>query len=373
MYSGFLVLTLLWWPGDVPEKTAPTAQALIARHEKTKSPVWVDGDTATFFYRGDAEQVLLMIGGEEKQLQRLPDSDVWTTTVTRKGMAQGVFTYMLMPGKKGASVYTVGKSFRPQAWRGPEAPPAPAKAVILTGTLKIVDFASKALGETRAIKVYLPPGHDKSKSYPVIYATDGNDAAHLLEALITSGKVPPLVVIAASSGAYQGDRTKAYESKKDLRALEYLAGIDADRYRKHATFFCEELPAWAEKEFGASRERKDRAVLGCSNGGRFAVDIGIQRPDLYGHVFAFSVAGRREIKLPEKTDKLPYFHLAAGTWETGFHKTTTNVAEALKQQGVAHTFISRVAGHDFSMWEDELVAAAVRAFGSAKKADAEKK
>ena len=39
--------------------TPPDARALIERYEKEKSPVWADGDTATFFYRGDAEQVTL--------------------------------------------------------------------------------------------------------------------------------------------------------------------------------------------------------------------------------------------------------------------------------------------------------------------------
>jgi enterochelin esterase-like enzyme len=232
----------------------------------------------------------------------------------------------------------------------------------LQGELKTLDFTSKALGQSRKVRVYLPPGHDRTKTYPVIYATDGNDASYVLEPLITSGKVPPMIVVAASSGEYLGDRTKGYDFKKDLRAMEYLAGEDAERYAKHETFFCEELVSWAEREFGAAKQRQERAIFGCSNDARFAFDMGVKHPDLFGHVIAFSVAGRREFKLPENATGLPHFHLAAGTWE-GFLKTTTNAAEALKKRNAPVTFITRIAGHDFSMWEDELVAATLRAFG----------
>src|SRR5262245_65835565 len=66
------------------ENGEPSAKALIARHEKEQAPVWADGDKATFFFRGDDEQVTLMVGGERHQLRRLPESDVWTLTLERR-------------------------------------------------------------------------------------------------------------------------------------------------------------------------------------------------------------------------------------------------------------------------------------------------
>src|SRR5262249_14716085 len=160
-----------------------------------------------------------------------------------------------------------------------------------------------------------------------IYATDCNDASSILEPLITAGKVRPLIVVAAESGRYLGDQSaNPHDIKKDLRAMEYLAGIDEERYAKHEKFFCEELIAWAERDFGASRDGHERAVFGCSNGARFAADMGVKRPDLFGHVFAFSVAGRREFKVPAEIKEPATFHLAAGTWEKGFHTTTSNTA-----------------------------------------------
>jgi hypothetical protein len=129
-----------------------------------------------------------------------------------------------------------------QRWRGPEALPAPARAEPLKGELKTFDFESKALGATRKVRVYVPPGHDRTKSYHVIYATAGNDGAHVLEPLITSGKVPPLIVVAASSGEYLGDRAAGYDPKKGVRSMEYRTGEDPERYAKHETFFSANCP-----------------------------------------------------------------------------------------------------------------------------------
>src|SRR5262245_46405078 len=107
MYCWFYIACFLFLPFPLADQE-PTARELIARFEKEKSPVWADGDTATFFFRGEAEQVLLMVGGERKELRRLPDSDVWTVKVTRPELAKGVFTYALLPGKKGEPLLKPG-------------------------------------------------------------------------------------------------------------------------------------------------------------------------------------------------------------------------------------------------------------------------
>ncbi len=360
-----LSLALALWAAPAPgaQPGGPTAQALIKRHEREKSPVWADGDTATFFFRGEAEEVSLLLGGELKKLRRLPDSDVWTAAVERPGLAKGVFSYALVAHKKGESPFRRGERLHFSTWRGPDAPPAPAVARPLKGTEKTVEFPSKALGAKRAIRVYLPPGHDRARPAAVIYATDGQLDSELLEPLILAGKVRPVIVIGAASGGYLGERKpgEKHDVKKDLRAMEYLPGIDPARFASHEKFFCEELPAWAEREFGASRKREDRAVFGVSNGARFAVEMGLRHPDLFGHVFAFSVAGGSAIPAVAPGGP-PHFHLAAGVWEKGFHKITSEVAEKLKKQSLPVDFHSRYSGHDDAMWRDELVAAVRRAF-----------
>jgi enterochelin esterase-like enzyme len=348
----------------------PTARELIERHDREKSPVWADGDRATFFYRGEAEQVTLVSSGEFKPLHQLEGSDVWTVSVERPELARGVFSYAFSAGKKGEPPFSSARPLRFEIWTGPQAPPAPAVAKTLKGVQKMLDFDSKALGEKRKINIYLPPGHDRSNSYPVIYAADGMTNAEVLEPLIVAGKLRPSVVVGVLAGAYQGDRAKPYDISQDLRAREYLPHVDPDHFAKHEKLFCEEVRAWAEQELGASRERRERAVHGVSNGARFAVEMGQRHPELFGHVFAFSVASANSFKgfaagarLPVGPGELPHFRLAAGTWEPPFHKMTKALAEKLKSQNVPVVFDSRVAGHDDAMWRQELVAAALESFG----------
>ena len=349
----------------------PTARELIERHDREKSPVWAEGNRATFFYRGEAEQVTLVMSGEFKPLRRLEGTDVWTVSIERPELSSGVFSYAFFAGKKGEMPFNPASPLRFEVWTGPKAPPAPVVAKELKGVDKMLDLESEALGEKRKIKIYLPPGHDRSKSYPVIYAADGMTNAEILEPLILAGKVRPIIVVGVLPGAYQGDRAQPYEIKRDLRACEYLPEIDPTRFAKHEKFFCEEVRAWAENELGAAREQNNRAIYGVSNGARFAVEMGMRHPELFGHVFGFSVASASDSKnlvaaarIRVEPGKVPHFRLAAGKWEASFHKMTSALAEKLKNENVPVVFESRVAGHDDLMWRQELVSAALATFAT---------
>ena len=150
---------------------APSADDLIERHAKEKSPVWSDGDVATFFYRGDAERVELfspiLDGYAVASLARLPNSDVWTLTATQPDLERGVFSYYFIPTKNGRHPVEQDPS-NFGIWRGPKAPPAPPERSELKGEIKQFKIESRSLGEKRRITVYLPLGHrapDESASH----------------------------------------------------------------------------------------------------------------------------------------------------------------------------------------------------------------
>src|SRR5207245_1375598 len=98
------------------------------------------------------------------------------------------------------------------------------------------------------------------------------------------------------------------------RSAEYVPGLRPERFAAHEKFICDEVVPWAERELGASADRKDRALYGCSNGARFALEMGLRRPDLFGHVIAFSLAGARNFLPPPVPSTPAEFHFAAGTW-----------------------------------------------------------
>jgi enterochelin esterase-like enzyme len=345
-----------------PAAESDAARAAVERHHKEKSPAWADGETLTFFHQGEAERVEVIFGGDMKELKRLPDSDVWTLAVTRPGLGRAVFSYLLTPVRKGGP--PEGTPAEPRVWRGPLAPPAPAECAEFRGKLETFTVTSKALSAERKVTVYLPPGADQARPARVVYAADGQGTdgyARVLEPLVAAGALPPVVIVGVHSGS-QPD-FKAYDREKDFRLQEYFPGINPRRFADHEAFFCREVPAWAEGRFGVSARREDRAVFGCSNGGQFAVEMGLRHPDLFGHVLGFSVAGKLPFDLGPEAPDPPQFHLSAGTWEKHFLRPTAGLAHQLADRGVRVAFTTRVGGHDAALWREEFVAALLRAYG----------
>lgn len=346
----------------------PTAEDLIARYEKERAPVWSDGEVATFFYQGNAEKVEAYFAGQRLSLHHLSGSDVWTRAVRKPQLEKAVFTYAIVPVRKDPGA-GMGGGFG-SIWRGPKAPPAPEIAKPLAGTIRSELFDSQALGEKRRVHVYLPPGHDPAQPCRVVYSTDGQLHAEVLEPLIVAGDVLRVMVIAPEAARSPGRAAVKASNpmENDLRGQEYVPGFNQARFSRHEAFYCRELLNWAEKEYGASRDRSQRVVTGCSYGARFAVEMGVRHPDLFGNVFAFSVAGFYTNTIPrfERPPvqlSPPRFFLAAGTWEQPLYPTAKNVAEGLRRQRFPVVFSTRVAGHDNAMWREEFVSAIVQVFG----------
>jgi enterochelin esterase-like enzyme len=343
----------------------PSAQTLIERQRQEKAQVWADGDIVTFFYRGEADQVDVMFGGDTRSLSKVADSDVWTLSVQLPDLDRAVFSYRFIAVAKGRQAEKQAES---AVWRGRKAPPAAAECAKLKGTLKQFGIESRALGALRKVTVYLPPGHDPKKSCRVVYAADGQAIdrfARVLEPLVAAAQTPPIVIVGVHNGGYIGGPPdlKKYDPQKDLRLQEYFPGINPKRFSDHESFFCAEVPAWTERAFGASSVRADRVVFGYSNGGRFAVEMGLRHPDVFGNVFGFSVAGNGKFDFGANQKDLPHCYLTAGTWEKSFHSCTSSLADQLKARGASVRFSSRVGGHDTALWRDEFVAALLDAFG----------
>jgi enterochelin esterase-like enzyme len=346
---------------------APTAAELIDRHAKENSPVWSDGNVATFFYLGEVERVDLYLGGKIQPLTRLPQSKVWTTTMTLPDLEHAVFSYNLIAAIPDAPTKHPLES--PRIWRGPKAPPPVREQTELKGDLKLAEIESLSLGAKRSIAVYRPRGHDPKMKTRVIYATDGQGIkrfAQLLEPLIENRQVPPVVIVGVHCGRMPSRAlsSETYDFQSDPRVQEYLPGVNEAQFAKHESFFCSEVPTWAETEFGVSTDRADRAVFGCSNGGRFVLEMGRKHPDFFGYVFGFSVAGIDQPLFEVEKNHLEQsrYYLAAGTWEEGFHHRTFRYADDMKQLSIPVKFSSRISGHDLAMWGEEFVAAVLWAF-----------
>jgi enterochelin esterase-like enzyme len=318
----------------------------------------------TFFYQSEAESVRICCG-IQLPMQRVADSDFWALTVRIEDLPEAVISYSFIPDWGDDHIEPEEGVVREQVWRGPEAPPAPQRAESLEGQINRHAMDSAALGESRDLTVYLPPDYDPIQVYPVVYAADGQSVdgfATVLDPQIVDGSVPAVIVVGVHSAEYEGS-TEIYDPAQDLRAREYLLGSNPERFEAHEHFFVFEVSEWAEQTLSVSNNREERAVFGFSNGGAFAVTMGIRHPEQFGVVLAFSLGmGQEGLGTPEWTaDTAPRHYLVAGTLEP-FEFSTERWVARLNRMGVEHVYREWVCGHDVVMWEEEFPSAIAWAF-----------
>ncbi len=354
-----------WSASEFPQEAPSTleAQKLSERFRKEKLPLWADGDQLTAYFEGDAQSVQIKIGGLQRPLKQVKGSKVWSWTERFVDLDKGVLSYSWDI----KSTTDLGKP-KSQIWRGANALAPVVHAEPLRGTISKHRIRSEILGTERDITVYLP--QQQASPAFVVYAADGEECAYyasVLEPLISSGKLPPTAIVGVHSGGYEGGPLKdlsKYDVSKDLRAIEYLPYIDSARFEKHARFFADEVPRWAETTLGVSSSRERRAIFGVSNGGRFAATIGIDRPDVFGNTIAFSLAVGTPPELEKPSNVTSRFYFCAGTWEEKFLDRTFQFHQSLQKLGIRTEFVKRVSGHDMIMWQEEFAHAISKAFSN---------
>src|SRR5262245_2098911 len=136
---------------------------------------------------------------------------------------------------------------------------------------------SPALCQRRDLYVYLPPGYDPAKKYPMAIflhgaAQDENfflqaQVARLDHAIVT-GKLPPLVV-AAPDGSLKG-RASIH------KPATFFANSRVGRFED---FVMEDVWEFVHKNFSIRPEREAHAIMGVSMGGSAAYTMAIKHKD----------------------------------------------------------------------------------------------
>lgn len=324
----FQVLTPPAEPGD-----------LVSKLGADESAVWLEGDVLSFLYRSSAKQVRTT-GGIQEPMTKLGDTDLWLLQVRMGGWDKAIVSYGFVSDDNFTQL---------KLWRGASAPETVDREAPLQGKVVERKFRSKVLNEERTLQIYLPPNAPK-ENLPAVFMADGQackDFAHALEPLILAHKVRPCAIIGIPSGAYQGKQGEAYDSSKDLRAREYVPGMDAVRFEEHLAFFTDEVGAFVSKEYGISTKRADRAVTGYSNGGAFSAGAAFYKPNFFGVAIPLSLGVPPNVGRP--ASPLPRMYFAAGSLES-FIVGTTEVYELVRSWGIESSLDVYVAGHDPAMW-----------------------
>ena len=319
----------------------------LERIAATSTPA-ISGDTVTFVMRAKAVTHISMVGGLRLSLERVGNTDLWAARVHVPGMSETVISYRLLTD-------TTTVVPRRSAVRGLNAPKPPLRAMTLRGTLRYDTLNSVALGMPREIISYVPRTASAVGRYPVVYVADGvtvRDLAPMVDTLITRGDLPPMVLVGVRAArAVPGDANSALD-----RAREYVYGFDKDstRYLAHEKFFVEEVSAWAEKTLNVANTRVGRTIWGASNGGAFAVAMGLRHPAQYERVIAASPV---YALIPHAVSggPLPTFTLSAGTLEEVVRGTTASMVKTLRNLNANMKFDLFAGGHDDLIWSEQFV------------------
>jgi hypothetical protein len=148
-------------------------------------------------------------------------------------------------------------------------------------------ITSKALGETRRVNVYLPPGYVDSKDVrlPVLYMPDGGIAedflhvAGLVQVSVGNGTMRPFLLVGIENTERRRDMTGPTDNSEDRQIAPRVGGAAAFR-----TFIRTELMPAVKARY---RTTSESAIVGESLAGLFVVETFLLEPDLFDTYIAF--------------------------------------------------------------------------------------
>jgi len=160
--------------------------------------------------------------------------------------------------------------------------------------VKIEEFYSNILNNTREINIYLPPSYYEStdKSYSVLYMHDGQNTFDGRRAyagvgwmvhethdeLVKRGMIRELIIVGIDNIGH--DRLSEYSHFNGKYKRERIKA----RGRLYEDFLIEELKPFIDKNFRALTGPEDTGLMGSSMGGLVTFNIGFRHPDLFGRL-----------------------------------------------------------------------------------------
>lgn len=158
----------------------------------------------------------------------------------------------------------------------------------LAGKVVRADCPTPALGGTRAVYVYTPPGFDPAaeRAYPVIVLLHGTpggpldwfgkgDAAGAVDRAIRAGRFPACLVVAVDG---RGPFWKGGSEWAD----------DVGGRCRMDTAVSRDLPAFLKRRFHASANPDQWTLGGLSEGGYGAANLTVRHPDVFRNALVFS-------------------------------------------------------------------------------------
>lgn len=318
----------------------------------------------------NAKQVELRgdLGVSPQQLSK-DEHGVWTVTIGP--LEPDVYTYSF--GVDGAGItdpsnprLKTGIRAASSMFHIPGDPPNAwdERAGVARGALHIHAYQSKALGDTRRFWVFTPAEYDRDRRarFPVLYLLHGagddestwtlaGRANTVLDNVLAPQKAAPMLVVMPFGHALPAfPNFRSPESR-----LENIRKFEAD--------LTGSIIPEVESRYRVHRDRAHRAIAGLSMGGGQALQVGLNRMDLFAYIGAFSSAVFKD-DLPERfqaaladakltNDKLRLLWIACGK-DDRLLEGNRALAELLKEKQVRHDFRETEGAHTWRVWRRYL-------------------
>ncbi|MFB3777631.1 MAG: alpha/beta hydrolase-fold protein [Bryobacteraceae bacterium] len=236
------------------------------------------------------------------------------------------------------------------------------------GEVRMVLYESKAMGVTRWLWIYTPPGYDKSSSrYPVLYLLHGNGEAQngwvmngraniILDNLIADRKARPMLVVMPQGHALQG------AGVGPLVRIPGETGMFSDRFPKD---LLEDVIPLIERNYRVIANADHRAIAGLSMGGGQALSIGLNHLDMFRWVLGFSAAVGGQFLSTEQTlqkvladpatanRRLRLLWVSCGKQDF-LYQANRQLVDMLKAKGVKVQYSEPEGSHVWSVWRKNL-------------------
>lgn len=206
-------------------------------------------------------------------------------------------------------------------------------------------FQSSYLGNSRHVRVYLPPGYPSgSTAYPVILFHDGLEyislcnANNILDYLIAHQMIVPVIAVFVPPV----DRTAEY------------AGNKIDNF---TDFITQELMPAIDAKYKTSTDPSKRATVGASNGGNISLYIGMKHPEQFGKIAAQSSNVQTTVSstFSSGTKLNLALYLDIGTYDiAALIPMVHGFRDILQAKGYSYQFKEWHEGHSWGNWKGHL-------------------
>ncbi len=337
------------------------------------SPVVNADKSVTFRFRGpNAQEVLLDREGAKRVPMQKDAEGVWS--VTTEPLEPDFYGYSFVADGVGLMdpsnpLMKPNLLFSQSMVHVPGPPSLPWEINdVPHGVVHHHFYKSAIVGDERDYYVYTPPGYNPKarKKYPVLYLLHGysDDASGwtavgranvIMDNLIAAGKARPmLVVMTLGYGAPEIlDRSFTRLNDRELRTRNY------DKFRE--ALFNEVIPQ-VEHAYRAATDRKSRAIAGLSMGGAESLYVGLNHPERFSWIGAFSSGGLGE-DFPEQfpavdskiNSQLHLLWIACGT-DDHLIELNRKLRQWLQSKNVNFTPIETPGAHTWMVWRRDLAA-----------------